>query len=534
MSHHIFPSNLLFALRIPDHTYILYTVSIWVMFLSVTMLCVAEEAFIKISITTAANDARSASGHELTFTVWFHQKVYQCQFAPSQKDTTYTCDASSFIGCDETSAIDGAKILVGCQRDAYDAAIFSNIWIITNTATYGITGVCIPDSEVIGSLYRTKIDNQQYCASGRTHFAELCIDADEPTDSLSCYPPQQMVYFDTTQPNIDIENAVWENGEAVVVSTGNCATFDPTNNPSHVSEHPSQHPTLLPTSKSMFNTMKSMRNLSTCSNLADHYTLMYEIRLKECVELCLTMGDSCRMMDFYYYYKSQHDSRCYIFDDICYVISNKNSNYKMNQSVIYYKSFDPSCSNYPYDWKDNIGDNCDAYTEYNWCDNSTLFRNRNDFEQLVDNKYGLTATDTCCDCGGGTYLIDNVAFSVDEYWGGSKANVLCNFTPQSPNSEVQRKSDSLVLYQLCGYLDRIECAFLMDSQFDSITYTYSMHLCDGTDSVNHPFQFISEHKIDVASLKHDIYVNLLWFDIDPSYYSTNIDVSIMGYIRVTR
>eukprot|EP01083_Nonionella_stella_P065159 170488_1 len=62
MSHHIFPSNLLFALRIPDHTYILYTVSIWVMFLSVTMLCVAEEAFIKISITTAANDARSASG----------------------------------------------------------------------------------------------------------------------------------------------------------------------------------------------------------------------------------------------------------------------------------------------------------------------------------------------------------------------------------------------------------------------------------------------------------------------------------------
>eukprot|EP01083_Nonionella_stella_P109711 320193_1 len=101
------------------------------------------------------------------------------------------------------------------------------------------------------------------------------------------------------------------------------------------------------------------------------------------------MGDSCRMMDFYYYYKSQHDSRCYIFDDICYVISNKNSNYKINQSVIYYKSFDPSRSNYPYDWKDNIGDNCDAYTEYNWCDNSTLFRNRNDFEQLVDNKYGL-------------------------------------------------------------------------------------------------------------------------------------------------
>eukprot|EP01083_Nonionella_stella_P136493 415360_1 len=299
-------------------------------------------------------------------------------------------------------------------------------------------------------------------------------------------------------------------------------TNDPTQHPSqHPSRYPSQYPTTMPTFK---HSMELIKNGRSCRNLPDHSKLIYEINLEECIHHCQVMGDSCRMINFYYHFKTHHDSRCYIFDDICYVVPNNN-----NQTTIYYKSYDKSCANYPYDWRDNIGDNCDAYKAYSWCENGAVLRHKSNFDQLVDSKYNLTAINTCCECGGGINIIDDVAFSVDEYW-NSKANILCNGTPSlHKGKSILRAWDNLILYQLCGYLDLVNCTYLLDSQFQSRTYAYSMYLCNDHNTISHPFQFIVDHKIDVISLKHDIYVNLLWFDIDVSYYSTDIDIIYMNY-----
>eukprot|EP01083_Nonionella_stella_P119529 357373_1 len=127
------------------------------------------------------------------------------------------------------------------------------------------------------------------------------------------------------------------------------------------------------------------------------------------------------MFNYFEYFKSVSDSRCYIFDTLCDItIDNART------SVIGYVEFDKQCVNYPYVWRDNVGDNCDYYQTYNWCKNKTLLRTDNDFIDLMDSKYELTAIDSCCECGGGIHIMDNVAFSMD-HWIDFGDVILCKW-----------------------------------------------------------------------------------------------------------
>eukprot|EP01083_Nonionella_stella_P137189 417466_1 len=233
------------------------------------------------------------------------------------------------------------------------------------------------------------------------------------------------------------------------------------------------------------------------------------------------MAESCRMINFYYYFKSHNDSRCYIFDDICEVVSN--DNHGMNHTTMYYKTYRDSCTDYPHDWVDKIGDNCDIYSTYNWCKGGVVLTNEKEFDALADKRYNLAALDACCECGGGIKIKNGVAFSVDQYW-NEPSDILCSFTLHSfeETRSSLRKWDNLVLYELCAYLSEVDCAFLVDSQFDSSDHPYSIHLCSGSEP-HTPFPFIIEF------LTHDAYVNLLWFSLDASYYSTNINVIYSNY-----
>eukprot|EP01083_Nonionella_stella_P267712 904454_1 len=301
--------------------------------------------------------------------------------------------------------------------------------------------------------------------------------------------------------------------------TSNPTTKGPTINPT---SSPTENPTIMPTGSTTLNEMKSIDDGSSCDNLADSYDLIYEISLNECINLCQHMAESCRMINFYYYFKSHNDSRCYIFDDICEVVSN--DNHGMNHTTMYYKTYRDSCTDYPHDWVDKIGDNCDIYSTYNWCEDGVVLTNENEFDALADKRYNLAALDACCECGGGIKIKNGVAFSVDQYWNEPSDDILCSFTPHSfeETRSSLRKWDNLVLYELCAYLSEVDCAFLVDSQFDSSDHPYSIHLCSGSEP-HTPFPFIIEF------LTHDAYVNLLWFSLDASYYSTNINVIYSNY-----
>eukprot|EP01083_Nonionella_stella_P033648 92076_1 len=174
-------------------------------------------------------------------------------------------------------------------------------------------------------------------------------------------------------------------------------TMDPTTDPS-------SHPTQTPTHHIPSN-VKSI-NESACRNLATNTELIYGSDLDECIDICGNMGDLCRMINYYYYFKSTNDSRCYLFDDICNVVSN--DHHTSTQSVIYYKTYNESCVDDPHDWVDSIGDKCSIYKTYNWCQNGHALRNQSEFKDLIDTKYDMSAIDACCECGGGVAM-DNAS-----------------------------------------------------------------------------------------------------------------------------
>eukprot|EP01083_Nonionella_stella_P213367 769642_1 len=172
--------------------------------------------------------------------------------------------------------------------------------------------------------------------------------------------------------------------------------------------------------------------------------------------------------------------------------------------------------NFPIDWVDDIGDNCDAYLKYDWCNNGAVMRNENDFEELMN--HGLDAIDTCCKCGGGVRIVDNIAVSIDTDWIDYNSDVLCGVTLQN-----KRDWHNLYLYHFCASMST-DCAYLLNTNFNPTNYSYSIYLCNNSQSEHNDVEFIIDQQINDDHLTHDTYVNLQWFDIDASSYSTNIRV----------
>eukprot|EP01083_Nonionella_stella_P065639 172168_1 len=193
----------------------------------------AEEELVSFGYTIGTGGTSSGVSLSLhTLTVWFNQNVYQCAVTPSTLSTTYECDASSsLLGCDTTSETRGAKILFENPSGDASHTLGNGFVFITTTGdgtadvTYRIGGLCIIDSAVttpiIGLAMRNDfMDGQDnLCEDGYTHFSEFCIDNDVAASTKSCAPDRQVLHFDLTQPNVTIDNSLWEDGTSVTIST---------------------------------------------------------------------------------------------------------------------------------------------------------------------------------------------------------------------------------------------------------------------------------------------------------------------------
>eukprot|EP01083_Nonionella_stella_P137954 419730_1 len=122
-----------------------------------------------------------------------------------------------------------------------------------------------------------------------------------------------------------------------------------------------------------------------CGNLEHRFDIKYEKTFVECVEYCAYLGIKCKLFNYFHYYKATNDTRCYIFDTLCDIKTDGNA----NRSVIGYPM--PKCRDYPMDWSDSIGDSCNFYESYHWCEGYDILKNDDEFVSLMDTKYGLTA-----------------------------------------------------------------------------------------------------------------------------------------------
>eukprot|EP01083_Nonionella_stella_P007654 22024_1 len=268
-------------------------------------------------------------------------------------------------------------------------------------------------------------------------------------------------------------------------------------------------------------TIKQLRYNAVCSNLVDNYDLQYHTSLQECISICENMGDLCSMINFYRYFKSGDDSRCYIFESMCNIVAVNHN--KTDQSMLFYKvNDDDLCTNYPTDWVDNIGDDCHSYFMYDWCNNHTIKRNENDFHELMN--HGLDAMDACCECGGGVHIVDDIAVSIDIDWIDYNSDILCRVTLQN-----KRDWNNMYLYHFCDSMQQTDCAYLLDEDFNPTHYSYSIYLCNNSSNEHNDFEFIMDQQINDDLLSHDTYVNLQWFNIDASSYSTNISIIYLNY-----
>eukprot|EP01083_Nonionella_stella_P125388 379223_1 len=184
------------------------------------------EELVSFGATTTGNP----SGGQHTLTVWFNQDVYQCTIIPNQVSTTYTCDSSAwtFEGCDFNSESDGAKMLIDNTNSA-DAPIFDDIFITTTgdgtaDVTYGIQGFCASESAVntpiIGLYQRSSLqDGQNTLCEDGIHFSTICIDNEVVTSGVGCPPGRQVLHFDTTQPDVSIDNADWADATSFTIET---------------------------------------------------------------------------------------------------------------------------------------------------------------------------------------------------------------------------------------------------------------------------------------------------------------------------
>eukprot|EP01083_Nonionella_stella_P184199 667895_1 len=267
-------------------------------------------------------------------------------------------------------------------------------------------------------------------------------------------------------------------------------------------------------------------NLS-CSNLHENMIITYDKELSECIELC-TNRDGCVLFNYFENFKEINDSRCYIFDTLCDISSDTKRN-----SVIGYVS-DKECINYPGDWTDNTGDDCDYYETYNWCQNKTLLRNEDTFIHLTDYRYGLTAIDSCCACGGGVYVMDDVTFSIESWVDVVEDDISCSWEYTLQNDF--RSWGNIILYDLCSELPGVNCNMLIDTQFNGNDYDYSMYWCDHAwmNQTDDDIVFVFNTVINHETGTYDLFINTLWFNLDEDYYSSNINIVRSNYFNCIR
>eukprot|EP01084_Bolivina_argentea_P175212 303468_1 len=285
---------------------------------------------------------------------------------------------------------------------------------------------------------------------------------------------------------------------------------------------PTPNPTLSLPSKSDMYSLQYIDNNASCVELYANRDIQYDITFANCSSWC-DYRDDCQMFNYIEHLKQLNVSRCYIFDTICNIRIDNN----IPKSIIGYYEFNKKCIDYPFDWTDNVGDDCNYYKSYNWCANSTILQSESKFDNLIDNKYKLTAMESCCECDGGISIVNNAAVSFD-YWIDFTEDVLCKWVHSnyiSTNLNL-RNWNNMVLYNMCTRLKYVNCNFLIDILFDSYDYDYSLHICNYqyNNITNQNNEFIFDISINQEIKTYDIFINTLWFNLDFSRYSSNINI----------
>eukprot|EP01083_Nonionella_stella_P095156 267091_1 len=178
-----------------------------------------------------------------------------------------------------------------------------------------------------------------------------------------------------------------------------------------------------------------------CKDLANSIHVRYDVmQMVECIEYCQTMND-CEMINYFAYaviFMDDAYAQCYIFDTLCELSLDSSEN--TNRSVVAYKKHAENCTDYPV-WRDNEENACTNYTLQNWC-----LDRHDEFD-------GLSASESCCGCGGGIYTMDNIVMSYDNSW-MDWDDILCTYTPENDTnvSTISRQWDNLILHELCVHL----------------------------------------------------------------------------------
>ena len=259
-----------------------------------------------------------------------------------------------------------------------------------------VTYRCAAGTETTGYIIRTSNNNANFNTRYRKQF-NLSSSCDYSTTSIYIRI-HQYTYTSIRYFNIDSVCLFGSRRPTPI------PTAEPTAEPTKAPTYPSKAPT-------MYIAMQYINNVG-CKDLGLSYNVIYNGNYKDCVDEC-KIDSECIITNYLRYVKTQNDSRCYMYKEICEM-----KKYNNNQSIISYITNDFNCESYPINWQDTIGDTCTRYNEYNWCINGKPNVNHINNIYTFEDKNGLNGIDVCCNCGGGVYNYNNIKlvyFNEDNY-----------------------------------------------------------------------------------------------------------------------
>ena len=325
----------------------------------------------------------------------------------------------------------------------------------------------------------------------------------------------------------------------------------PTKSPSN---SPSTQPTMSPNVD-----MIEIDGSWNCVSLTDNIDIIYDITYLQCVyDECLNRNE-CIMINYIPNSKTLTDSRCYIFDGQCMMTQTKHNE---NNDKIAIKTFENICMDYPYDWSDKHGDKCYHYQEFNWCLNEMIYDGNdnitiNQFIDYKDDIYNLNAIQTCCECGGGVQIIDNVTMTVglsletnnnNDDLELMEDNLICewkykNHSKDNYDMNIRHKTwNNLQMFDLClilrdkllndfnfvslnesisdQHINDIDCNIFIDSDYDSNTMDHdndNIIICDYNKYNDiKDIYFILLITIDSINNSSTFYLNSAWINLTQS------------------
>eukprot|EP01083_Nonionella_stella_P175970 614421_1 len=215
-----------------------------------------------ISFRTSRDHAADTEG-TITVTLWFNYTIYEYSVSRPGTDTTYTAYRQSspeftVLGLSECPPFShGSEAKVMIQNDNKNGVYMEYVRFDTTSGDYyNIERICIPSGAVpygwTDNTHSVWKLSDSVCPDGHDHFEAFCIDI----ESNDCQPAKQMLTFDPSLPNQDIQDALWSDATSVSPIAKTCTTESnvPSASPSLLTIHPSKTPSKEPTLPTLYPT----------------------------------------------------------------------------------------------------------------------------------------------------------------------------------------------------------------------------------------------------------------------------------------